>query len=123
MIRALLSGDKNAFYTAETESRRVAGLPPFGRLAAVVVSGPDKMFAEGYARALARAAPRDQAITLLGPAEAALAMVRGRHRYRLLIMAPRQFDLQSYLRHWLGAGPKPTKGLRVQVDIDPQHFM
>lgn len=123
VIKGLLSGDKHAFYQAEIEARRVAGLPPFGRLAAVVVSGPDKIFAEGYARALARAAPPDEAVTLLGPAEAALAMVRGRHRYRLLSMAPRQFDLQSYLRRWLNQGPKPTKGLRVQIDIDPQHFM
>lgn len=123
VIRALLANDKHAFYQAEVDARRAAGLPPFGRLAAVVVSGPDKLFAEGYARALVRAAPQDQAVTLLGPAEAALAMVRGRYRYRLLAMAPRQFDLQSYLRQWLSLGPKPSKGLRVQVDIDPQHFL
>ncbi|WP_299809258.1 primosomal protein N' [uncultured Roseibium sp.] len=123
VIRALLSGDKAAFYKAEIDARRSAGLPPFGRLAAVIVSGPDKTFAEGYARALARAAPGDQPVTLLGPAEAALAMVRGRYRFRLLAMAPRQFDLQSYLRNWLAGGPKPSRGLRVQVDIDPQHFL
>jgi primosomal protein N' (replication factor Y) (superfamily II helicase) len=123
VIKALLSSEKNAFYQAEIEARRVAGLPPFGRLAAVIVSGPDKAFAEHHARALARAAPADQAVTLLGPAEAALAMVRGRYRYRLLVMAPRQFDLQSFLRHWLVIGPKPSKGLRVQVDVDPQHFL
>ncbi|PVB61363.1 primosomal protein N' [Labrenzia sp. 011] len=123
VIRALLSGDKAAFYKAEVDARRAAGLPPFGRLAAVVVSGPDRTFAEGYARALARAAPDDQAVTLLGPAEAALAMVRGRYRFRLLAMAPRQFDLQSYLRNWLACGPKPVRGLRVQVDIDPQNFL
>ena len=123
VIRALLSSDKTAFYQAEIDARRAAGLPPFGRLAAVIVSGPDRTFAEGYARALARAAPPEAAVTLLGPAEAALAMVRGRYRFRLLAMAPRQFDLQTYLRHWLGTGPKPTKGLRLQVDIDPQHFL
>lgn len=123
VIRALLSSDKTAFYRAEIDARRAAGLPPFGRLAAVIVSGPDRTFAEGYARALARAAPPEAAVTLLGPAEAALAMVRGRYRFRLLAMAPRQFDLQTYLRHWLGTGPKPTKGLRLQVDIDPQHFL
>ncbi|QDG74672.1 primosomal protein N' [Labrenzia sp. PHM005] len=123
VIRALLSNDKHAFYQAEIEARRAAGLPPFGRLAAVVISGPDKVFAEGYARQLVRAAPQDTAVTLLGPAEAALAMVRGRYRFRLLAMAPRQYDLQTYLRAWLAAGPKPSKGLRVQVDIDPQHFL
>ncbi len=123
VIKALLSSDKKAFYQAEIEARRAAGLPPFGRLAAVIVSGPDRGFAEGFSRALARAAPPDQAVTLLGPAEAALAMVRGRYRFRLLAMAPRQYDLQAYLRHWLSIGPKPTKGLRLQVDIDPQHFL
>lgn len=123
VIKALLSNDKHAFYQAEIEARRAAGLPPFGRLAAVVISGPDKVFAEGYARQLVRAAPQDTAVTLLGPAEATLAMVRGRYRFRLLAMAPRQYDLQSYLRGWLAAGPKPSKGLRVQIDIDPQHFL
>ncbi|WP_394713507.1 primosomal protein N' [uncultured Roseibium sp.] len=123
VIKALLSSDRDAFYEAEIAARQAAGLPPFGRLAAIVISGPDKRFAEDYARAFIRAAPRDQAVTLLGPAEAALAMVRGRHRYRLLAMAPRQMDLQAYLRTWLEQAPRPLKGLRVQVDIDPQHFL
>jgi len=123
VIRALLANDREAFYAAEIESRRAAGLPPFGRLAALVISGPDRALAEGYARALLRAAPADGAVTLLGPAEAALALVRGRYRFRLLAMAPRQFDLQGFLRLWIQNGPKPNRGLRVQIDIDPQHFM
>ena len=123
VIKALLSSDRDAFYAAEIAARQAAGLPPFGRLAAIVISGPDKRFAEDFARAFVRAAPREPAITLLGPAEAALAMVRGRYRYRLLAMAPRQLDLQAYLRAWLEQAPRPVKGLRVQVDIDPQHFL
>ena len=123
VIRALLASDQDAFYQAEIAARQAAGLPPFGRLAAIVVSGPDKRFTEDFARALARAAPKEPAVTLLGPAEAALAMVRGRYRYRLLAMAPRQMDLQAYLRAWLEQAPRPVKGLRVQVDIDPQHFL
>ncbi len=123
VLKALMSQDRDAFYTAEIEARKAAGLPPFGRLAALVISGPEKMAAEGYARALVRAAPNEGAVTLLGPAEAALAMVRGRYRFRLLLIAPRQFDLQGYIRHWLANVPKATKGLRVQVDIDPQHFL
>lgn len=123
VLKALMSRDSDAFYRAEIEARRTAGLPPFGRLAGVVVSGPDRAFAEGFAQTLARAAPQDGAVTLLGPAEAALAMVRGRYRFRLLVLTPRQFDLQSYLRNWLTRAPKPSKGLRVQVDIDPQSFL
>ncbi|WP_331461925.1 primosomal protein N' [Roseibium limicola] len=123
VLKALMDQDQDAFYKAEIEARQVAGLPPFGRMAALIISGPDKPSAEGFARALARVAPPDRAVTVLGPAEAALAMVRGRHRYRLLLIAPRQFDLQAYLRHWLDVGPKPNRGLRVQLDIDPQHFL
>jgi primosomal protein N' (replication factor Y) len=123
VIKALLSSDRDAFYEAEIAARQAAGLPPFGRLAAIVISGPDKRFAEDFARAFVRAAPKEPAVTLLGPAEAALAMVRGRYRYRLLAMAPRQMDLQAYLRAWLEQAPRPVKGLRVQVDIDPQHFL
>lgn len=123
VIKALLSQDRDAFYEAEIANRRAAGLPPFGRLAALVISGPDKMMAEGFARSIARAAPSDRSVTVLGPAEAALSMVRGRYRYRLLLMAPRQTDLQGYVRHWLANAPKPAKGLRVQIDIDPQQFL
>ncbi|WP_422785578.1 primosomal protein N' [Roseibium algae] len=123
VLKALMSQDRDAFYNAEIEARRATGLPPFGRLAALVISGPDKLATEGYARALARGAPNEAAVTLLGPAEAALAMIRGRYRFRLLLMAPRQFDLQAYIRQWLDNGPKATKGLRVQVDVDPQHFL
>jgi primosomal protein N' (replication factor Y) len=123
VIKALLSSERDAFYDAEIAARRAAGLPPFGRLAAIVVSGPDKVYTEQYVRALARAAPPEPAVTILGPAEAALAMVRGRYRFRLLAMAPRQMDLQGYLRNWLAAGPRPNKGLRVNIDIDPQHFL
>ncbi|WP_417688736.1 primosomal protein N' [Roseibium sp.] len=123
VLRALMSQDRDAFYAAEIEARRAAGLPPFGRLAAIVVSGADRHLTEGLARDLARAAHPDPAVTVLGPAEAALAMVRGRFRFRLLLMAPRQYDLQGYIRSWLAQGPRPVKGMRVQVDIDPQHFL
>ncbi len=123
VLKALMSQDRDAFYAAEIDARRAAGLPPFGRLAGIVISGSDKNMTDGFARALARAAPPDGAVTILGPAEAALAMVRGRYRFRLLLMAPRQYDLQGYIRHWLEQGPHAVKGMRVQVDIDPQHFL
>ncbi|SDU47160.1 primosomal protein N' [Stappia sp. ES.058] len=122
VIRALASGDGAAFYEAEIAARRAAGLPPFGRLAGLIVSGPDKAAALAHARALARASPADADLTVLGPAEAAMALVRGRHRFRLLVMASRATDLQGLLRGWLADAPKARGGLRVQVDIDPQSF-
>ncbi|MXN66851.1 primosomal protein N' [Stappia sp. GBMRC 2046] len=123
VIEALLANDRDAFYKSEIEARRASGLPPFGRLAALIFSGADRNQTADFARAVVRAAPHDQSVTLLGPAEAALSLVRGRHRFRALVMAPRAFDLQAYLRQWLKVAPKPRASLRLQVDVDPQSFL
>ena len=97
--------------------------PPFGRLASLLVSAGDRPTAEGYARRLAATAPRSDGVRVLGPAEAPLAVVRGRHRFRLLVKSPRQFDLSAYLREWLADAPAPQSGIRLEVDIDPQSFL
>ncbi|WP_237152856.1 primosomal protein N' [Oryzibacter oryziterrae] len=123
VIGALVSGDPERFYATELREREAARMPPFGRLAAVIVSGPDRARAEDHARALAQAAPHDAAIEVLGPAEAAIAVVRGRHRFRLLVHTGRETDLSAYMRSWIAAAPKPTGGVEVYVDIDPQSFL
>ena len=123
VIAAIVSGDREAFYAREIEARRAAGLPPFGRLAAIVVSGPDRAATQGHAAALRRAAPASDAVMVLGPAEAPLAIIRGRHRFRLLAHAPRGVDMQGYMRAWLRSAPGAHGGVRVQVDIDPQTFL
>jgi primosomal protein N' (replication factor Y) len=123
VIEALVSGDRDAFYAREIEERRKAEMPPFGRLAALLVTGNTRDGAETYARALARAAPPAAKIQVLGPAEAPLAVIRGRHRYRLLVKAAREANLQAYLRLWLSEAPKPRGDLRLSVDIDPYSFL
>ncbi len=140
VIQALLSGDAERFYAQETREREIAGLPPFGRLASLIVSGADRGAAEAHARALARTAfalphgprwrvaplggeRRADEIVLLGPAEAPVAILRGRHRFRLLAKAPRSADLQGFLRALIAAAPPERGGVRVAVDIDPQNFM
>ncbi len=123
VMKALIAGDREAFYAAEIAAREQAGYPPFGRLASLVVSGGDKAETESFARRLASAAPRDDAVRVLGPAEAPLAVVRGRHRYRLLIKSPRAFDLSSYLRGWLAGAPKTKGSLKLDIDVDPQSFL
>jgi primosomal protein N' (replication factor Y) len=131
VLRAMLSGDFERFYREETQARRDAGLPPFGRLAAIIVSGPDRATTEIYARELARGAQLargengspESEIVVLGPAEAPLAVLRGRSRFRLLARAPRRADLQGFLRRVLAAAPKPAGGVRVAVDVDPQSFL
>src|SRR6202045_3957121 len=123
VMRALIASDREAFYDAEIEVRERDHYPPFGRLASIVISGPDKHDTEGHARALARAAPTHDDVRVLGPAEAPLALVRGRHRFRLLIKAPRNFDLSAYLRQWLAAAPKKHGSIKLDIDVDPQSFL
>jgi primosomal protein N' (replication factor Y) len=123
VIQALMSGDRDAFYEREITARREAGLPPFGRLASLLVSGSSREAVESYARAVALAAPAAAKIQVLGPAEAPLAVIRGRHRYRLLVKSAREADLQAYLRLWLSQAPKPKGDVRLAVDVDPYSFL
>jgi primosomal protein N' (replication factor Y) len=122
VMRALISGDRAAFYDAEIASREKTSYPPFGRLAALVVSGADKHETESFARKLAAASPLDDSVRVLGPAEAPLAVVRGRYRFRLLIKSQRNFDLSHYMRGWIANAPKTRGSLKLEVDIDPQSF-
>ena len=92
-------------------------------LASLLVSAGTRDAAESYARSLARAAPAAQKIEVLGPAEAPLAVIRGRFRFRLLVKAAREADLQAYLRLWLKEAPKPKGDVRLTVDIDPYSFL
>jgi primosomal protein N' (replication factor Y) len=123
VMRALISQDRDAFYSAEIEARERQGYPPFGRLAALVISGGDRHSTEAFAKQLAAAAPFMEDVRVLGPAEAPLAVVRGRHRFRLLVKSSRSFDLSNYLRQWLAAAPKPKGKLALEVDVDPQSFL
>ena len=140
VIRALISGDAKRFYAEETRQREHAALPPFGRLAAIIVSGPDFSGTQAHARALAQAAfrmppserwrlaaagglPEADEMILLGPAEAPIAILAGRHRFRLLLKAPRRGDVQGFLRALADATPPPRGGIKVGFDVDPQSFL
>ncbi|QOD63218.1 primosomal protein N' [Ochrobactrum sp. MT180101] len=123
VMRAIVSSDADAFYAREIEERERSTLPPFGRLAALIISADNRPDAENHARALRRAAPSSPEISVLGPAEAPLALVRGRHRFRILVHGTRRADIQGFIRVLLAAGPKEKGSIRVQVDIDPQSFL
>ncbi len=122
VIRALVSGDADGFYAAETEARRHANAPPFGRFAALIISSENLDDAVNTARAIGRAAPEVEGMSVYGPAPAPLAMLRGRHRQRLLVHARRTLDVQDVIREWLGAVDWP-KSVRVAVDVDPYSFV
>jgi primosomal protein N' (replication factor Y) len=121
VMRALAAGDRDGFLAAEAASRRQGGLPPFGRLAALIVSAADADAADFAATALSRAAPQLPGLAVLGPAPAPLAILRGRHRRRFLVKAERSVNLQAVLREWLGR-IRLTGSTRLQVDIDPYGF-
>ncbi len=125
VMQAIVAGDREAFYQREIAERRSAGLPPFGRLAALIVTGADRASAFAHAAALRRAAPPDAPGSpfVLGPAEAPLAVIRGRHRFRLLIQAARTVDIQAFIRGLIERAPPPHGAVRVQIDIDPQSFL
>jgi primosomal protein N' (replication factor Y) len=123
VMRALIAQDREAFYSSEIELRERTGYPPFGRLASLVLSAGDRPTAEGYARTLAAMIPKDERVRVLGPAEAPLAVIRGRHRFRLLVKSSRAFDLSAYLRLWLASAPRRTGSIKLEIDVDPQSFL
>jgi primosomal protein N' (replication factor Y) len=123
VMKALIANDREAFYASEIDIRERTGYPPFGRLASLIISAGDRPTAEGFARKLAAVAPLDERIQVLGPAEAPLAVIKGRYRFRLLVKSLRNVDLSQYLREWLAAGPKTKGNLKLEVDVDPQSFL
>jgi primosomal protein N' (replication factor Y) (superfamily II helicase) len=123
VMQALIACDREAFYASEIAARERTGYPPFGRLASLIISAGDRASAEGFARKLVSVAPVDERVQLLGPAEAPLAVIKGRYRFRLLLKSARGFDLSDYVRQWLASGPKSKGNLKLEVDVDPQSFL
>jgi len=122
VIQALIQNDREGFYAAEIESRRQALAPPFARWAAIIVSSEDNKEAMETARLIGQTAPKLDGFSVYGPAPAPLAMLRGRHRHRLLVHALRSVDLQNIMRDWLHELEWP-RAVRVGVDVDPYSFV
>lgn len=122
VMRALAAGDRDTFLAAEAQARRQAGMPPFGRLAALIVSGPEAGALDDFLRKMSRSAPSLEGLQIIGPAPAPLALLRGRHRRRFLLKARRDISLHGPLREWLERAV-PPHGIRIQVDIDPYGFL
>ena len=121
VMTALASGDRDKFYEQERIFRERAHAPPFGRLAALILSGVDGAQVQEAGRALARSAPPAKGVKVWGPTPAFYHLLRGQTRERLLVQAERNVDVQAYLRAWL-AGVKLSNKVRVAVDIDPVSF-
>jgi primosomal protein N' (replication factor Y) len=124
VIRAILGGDEEAFWRAEAAERRASGVPPYGRMAAIILSSTDVAEVFDFGAELARRCEALKRIgaEVWGPAPAPIARVRGRHRVRLLVRAEKGAPLQAALAEWL-AGVRAPRDLRLAVDIDPQSFL
>lgn len=130
VIDAILRNDREGFYAAEMENRQIGNLPPYGRLASLIVTAKDRSVAEEAARRLAQAGhalaqdtPAFAEVMILGPAEPPVAVIRARHRVRLIIKSPRKCDLQAFLRRMVSAAGPMRNGARLEVDIDPASFL
>lgn len=122
VMQALVSGDRDRFVAAELADRTAAGMPPFGRLASLIISGPDAAAVDNVCAAIARHAPQQEGVSVLGPSTAPLALLRGRHRRRFLLKTSRDIAVQPLLRVWLERIGLPGS-VRLQVDVDPYSFL
>jgi primosomal protein N' (replication factor Y) len=122
VMRALAAQDRDAFADLELAERQAAGLPPFGRLAAVILASRDPERLEVFARTFAAAAPNAEGAEVYGPADAPLALIRGVRRKRFLVRAQREVDIQAFLSAWR-ARARPPAAIRLTFDVDPYSFL
>ena len=121
VLNALLTGDREIFMNFERESRRLLHYPPYGKLAAIIISGANQQQAAAVASAFGQTAPSTENISVLGPAPAPMFMLRDKYRYRLMLKTTRNMNIQQILREWLRMVNVPSS-VRVEIDIDPYSF-
>ena len=122
IMRALSSGDRGSFIDAEISARKKTDMPPFSRLAALIISGTNMDEVDEVSRSLSKKAPKYENVLILGPAPAPISIIRGRHRRRFLVRAPKTVDIQQVIVEWLDSISHPKK-IRIQTDIDPYSFL
>ncbi|MCH2549931.1 MAG: primosomal protein N' [Alphaproteobacteria bacterium] len=122
VMLAMASGDREAFMNLEEKNRKIGEWPPYGRLAAIIVSSKDSLAADKTAHQIGRTAPSGPGIRILGPAPAPLSILRGQHRRRLLIKTSREESLQSLIKVWLSKIVIPSR-VKVRIDVDPYNFL
>ena len=122
VLQALIANDRDKFLTLEKKTRRILKMPPYGKLAAIIVSGANRDQTENVAVRLGQAAPNTDCISTLGPAPAPIYMLRGRYRYRLLVKTAKNIKIQEVVREWLRRVDCPSN-VRIEVDVDPYSFM
>ena len=121
VMKALVAHDRDTLMALEARERKAGGWPPFGQLAAILLDGVDEAKVRAAGQMLARTAPADERLRILGPAPAPLSKLRGQYRYRLLVKAKAGIHLQRTLKGWLK--DQKFSGVRIKVDVNPYYFM
>ena len=122
VLQALIVNDRDKFLTLEKKTRKILKMPPYGKLAAIIVTGNNQNAAENVAIRLGQTAPNTENVSTLGPAPAPIFMLRGKYRYRLLLKTAKNIKIQDVIREWLRK-VEPPSNVRISVDIDPYSFM
>lgn len=122
MILALASYDRDKFFAEEIESRKMAEMPPFGRLASIILSSKFEESLDKFAKLLIQAAPVSKDIKLFGPAPAQIYKLRGKFRQRILIKTSKKINIQKYISDWL-ENIKTPSSVHLKIDIDPYYFL
>lgn len=119
---ALVQGDRDGFLDIEKDVRESLDLPPYGRMAALIMCAPDLTMADTFSDIIGKAAPHGEQITVYGPAPAPIGVLRGRHRRRFLAISKKNVDLSAYMAKWAGLIKVPNS-VRISIDIDPYSFL
>lgn len=122
VMQALIKGERDEFIKREMRRRERVGMPPFSRMAAIIISGKDETSVKKLARKIVSYAPHAEGIKVLGPAPAPLLMLRGKYRFRILVITKRTINIQKMLKHWLMRITIPSSA-RLKIDIDPYSFV
>lgn len=122
IVKAMENNDRDAFVEAELAERDAADMPPFTRLVSLIISGEEEDMVRGFSKDLARHAPSNDVVTVFGPAPAPMAVIRNQFRYRFLVKAEKNINIQKTISHWLSSLKKPNS-IKVQIDVDPQSFL
>ena len=122
VLKAILNHDSEEFTLIEKKNRKILNMPPFGKLAAIIISGDNQNKTEKIAYMLGKTAPNTEHISTLGPAPAPLFMIRGKYRYRLLLKTDKNINIQDIIKKWLSMVEIPAS-VRIKVDINPYSFM
>ncbi|ABV73400.1 primosome assembly protein PriA [Rickettsia canadensis str. McKiel] len=111
---------EDSFFAHELEIRKSAYMPPFSKMASVILSGASEHKILAIAKNMVRIAPKAN-VKILGPASSLMSKLAGKYRYRILIIADKKFNLQKYLKFWLSLIKIPSF-CQIKIDIDPKSF-